>query len=138
MSDQPKRRETAEEREERRRREIEGLMESMNRTAPKADTELLKSLRRVELSESPDKDLSSDCKTTFLDPLVADWSSLDPEAASKLMDELGDTKSNLNSTARNNIAYNWGTLDPQAALAWACYRDGRLTEAWWGLGCAQS
>ena len=55
MSDQPKRRETAEEREERRRREIEGLMESMNRTAPKADTELLKSLRQVELSESSDK-----------------------------------------------------------------------------------
>jgi hypothetical protein len=55
MSDEPKKRETAEEREERRRREIEGLMESMNRTAPKADTELLKSLRQVELSESPDK-----------------------------------------------------------------------------------
>jgi hypothetical protein len=55
MSDEPKRRETAEEKEDRRRREIEGLMESMNRTAPKADTELLKSLRQVELSESPDK-----------------------------------------------------------------------------------
>jgi hypothetical protein len=36
MSDEPKRRETAEEKEDRRRREIEGLMESMNRTAPKA------------------------------------------------------------------------------------------------------
>jgi hypothetical protein len=55
MSDESKRRETAEEREERRRREIEGLMESMDRTAPKADTELLKSLRQVELSESQDK-----------------------------------------------------------------------------------
>jgi hypothetical protein len=55
MSDEPKRRETAEEREERRRREIEGLMESMDRTAPKADTELLKSLRQVELSESQEK-----------------------------------------------------------------------------------
>jgi hypothetical protein len=55
MSDEPKRRETAEEKEERRRREIEVLMESMDRTAPKADTELLKSLRQVELSESQDK-----------------------------------------------------------------------------------
>jgi hypothetical protein len=54
MRDDPKRRETAEGKEERRR-EIEGLIESMNRTAPKADTELLKSLRQIEFSESPDK-----------------------------------------------------------------------------------
>jgi hypothetical protein len=55
MSGQPKRRETAEEREERRRKEIEGLMASMERTAPKADTDLLKSLRQVELAENPDR-----------------------------------------------------------------------------------
>lgn len=70
------------------------------------------------LSNNPDRDLATECKTTFLDPLIASWSSLDPEAASKLMDELGDTKSSLNSSARNNIAYNWGTLDPQSALEW--------------------
>ena len=56
MSEEPKRRETTEEKDERRRREIEGLMESMDRTAPKADTELLKSLgQRVELTEDPHK-----------------------------------------------------------------------------------
>jgi hypothetical protein len=59
-----------------------------------------------------------ECKNDFLDPLVASWSLLDPEAASKFMDELGNTKSSLNSTARENIAYNWGTLDPSAALEW--------------------
>jgi hypothetical protein len=55
MSDESKRRETAEEKEERRRREIERLMESMDRTAPKADMELINSLRHVELSEGQDK-----------------------------------------------------------------------------------
>jgi hypothetical protein len=55
MSDESKRRETAEEKEDRRRREIERLMESMDRTAPKADTELINSLRHVELSEGQDK-----------------------------------------------------------------------------------
>ena len=85
----------------------------VNAASPSAAPELI-----AMLSQNPDKDLSYECKSTFLDPLIASWSSLDPEAASKLMDELGDTKSSLNSTARNNIAYNWGTLDPEAALAW--------------------
>ena len=49
MSDETKRREK-EEKEERRRREIEELMQSMERTAPRADTELLKSLQGIELS----------------------------------------------------------------------------------------
>src|SRR5437588_3659254 len=44
------------------------------------------------LTEHPDKDLLSECKSTFLDPLIGSWSSLDPEAASKFMDDLGNTK----------------------------------------------
>jgi hypothetical protein len=55
MSDEPKRRETAEGKEERRR-EIEGLIESMNRTAPKAAgvSELpVKTLKKLKL-EHPD------------------------------------------------------------------------------------
>jgi len=70
------------------------------------------------LTEHPDKDLLSECKSTFLDPLIGSWSSLDPEAASKFMDDLGNTKTSLTYAARNNIAYNWGTLDPDAALEW--------------------
>jgi hypothetical protein len=50
MSDETKKREK-EEKEERRRREIEELMQSMERTAPKADTDLLKSLQGIELAE---------------------------------------------------------------------------------------
>ena len=70
------------------------------------------------LTEHPDKELLDECKNDFLEPLVASWSLVDPEAASKFMDELGNTKSSLNSTARENIAYNWGTLEPSAALEW--------------------
>jgi hypothetical protein len=55
MSDEPKRRETAEGKEERRR-EIEGLIESMNRTAPKA----------AGVTELPVKTLSSDPFRPFL------------------------------------------------------------------------
>ena len=47
MSEETKKRE----REERRRREIEQLMQSMERTAPKADADLLRSLQGIELSE---------------------------------------------------------------------------------------
>src|SRR5256885_8422547 len=85
----------------------------VNSTSPSSTPELI-----AMLTEHPDKGLLSECKNNFLDPLISSWSSLDPEAASKFMDELGDTKSSLNSRARNNIAYNWGTLDPDAALEW--------------------
>jgi hypothetical protein len=47
MSDETKKRE----KDERRRREIEKLMQSMERTAPKADADLLRSLQGIELSE---------------------------------------------------------------------------------------
>jgi hypothetical protein len=53
MSDETKKRETAEERAERRQRELEELMQSMERTAPKADADLLRSLQGVELREAP-------------------------------------------------------------------------------------
>jgi hypothetical protein len=85
----------------------------VNSVSPSAAPELI-----AMLTEHPDKDLLDECKKDFLDPLIASWSLLDPEAASKFMDELGNTKSSLNSTARENIAYNWGTLDPSAALEW--------------------
>ena len=85
----------------------------VNSTSPSAAPELI-----AMLTEHPDKDLVSECKNGFLDPLIASWSSLDPEAASRFVDALGDTKSSLNSTARENIAYNWGTLDPSSALEW--------------------
>ncbi len=86
----------------------------VNSTSPSAAPELI-----ARLTQNPDKDLSFECKNEFLDPLIAHWSTVDPEAASKFMDQLGDTKSSLNTTARENIAYNWGTLDPAAALEWA-------------------
>ena len=70
------------------------------------------------LAEHPDKDLDAECKNDFLGGLVASWSLLDPEAASKYMEALGDTKNNLAFRAREEIAYNWGTLDPSAALEW--------------------
>ena len=54
MSNEAKRKETAQEREARRQNEIAALMESMERTAPPADTELLNSLK-VGLIESPEK-----------------------------------------------------------------------------------
>ena len=92
----------------------------VNSTSPSAAPELI-----TMLTQHPDKDLLSECKNTFLDPLIASWSSLDPEAASKFVDELGNAKSSLNSTARNNIAYNWGTLDPSGALEWVRKQDGK-------------
>jgi hypothetical protein len=92
----------------------------VNSVSPSAAPELI-----AYLTEHPDKDLLSECKNAFLDPLIASWSSLDPEEASKFMDALGNAKSSLNSTARENIAYNWGTLDPQAALDWVRTQDGK-------------
>ena len=85
----------------------------VNSVSPSTAPELI-----AYLTEHPDKDLLSECKNKFLDPLIASWSSLDPEAAANFMDSLGDTKNSLKSTARENIAYNWGTLDPSAALEW--------------------
>jgi hypothetical protein len=85
----------------------------VNSVSPSTAPELI-----AMLTEHPDKDLLTECKNDFLDPLVTSWSLLDPETASKFMDDLGDTKSSLNSKARENIAYNWGTLDPSAALEW--------------------
>src|SRR5262249_46783835 len=85
----------------------------VNSASPSAAVELI-----AMLTGHPDNDLLSECKTTFLDPLIANWSSLDPEAASKFMDDFGNAKSSRNSPARDNIAYNWGTLDPSAALEW--------------------
>ena len=85
----------------------------VNSISPSAAAELI-----AQLTEHPDKDLQSECKNEFLNALIYSWSSLDPEAASKFLDDLGDTKTSLNQTARNNIAYNWGTLDPNAALEW--------------------
>jgi hypothetical protein len=77
------------------------------------------------LSEHPDKDLEAECKNDFLGGLVASWSLLDPEAASKYMDALGDTKNNLAFRAREDIAYNWGSLDPSAALDWVRSQKGK-------------
>jgi hypothetical protein len=81
--------------------------------SPSAAPELI-----AYLSEHPDKDLLDECKNRFLNPLLSNWSDLDPDSAAKFMDDLGDAKSNLNYTARNSIAFNWGTLDPTAALEW--------------------
>jgi hypothetical protein len=91
----------------------------VNSTSPSSTPELI-----AMLTEHPDKDLLSECKNEFLDPLISSWSSLDPEAASKFMDDLGDSKTSLNYKARNNIAYNWGTLDPDAALEWVRKQKG--------------
>ena len=77
------------------------------------------------LAEHPDKDLEAECKNDFLGGLVASWSLLDPEAAAKYADELGDTKNSLASRAREDIAYNWGTLDPSAALEWLKTEKGK-------------
>jgi hypothetical protein len=92
----------------------------VNSVSPSAAPQLI-----AQLTEHPDKDLLTECKNEFLDPLIGSWSLLDPEAASKFMDELGDAKSNLNHTASGNIAYNWGTLDPEAALEWVGRQSGK-------------
>src|SRR5438067_5141307 len=70
------------------------------------------------LTKHPDKDLMPDCKGGFLAALVNSWANLDPEASSKFMDDLGDTKNDLNYSVRNEIAYDYASLDPSAALDW--------------------
>jgi hypothetical protein len=85
----------------------------VNSVSPSAAPELI-----AHLTEHPDKDLLAECKNEFLDTLVSSWSYLDPESASKFVDSLGDTNTNLNYNAREKIGYAWGTLDPKAALDW--------------------
>jgi hypothetical protein len=69
MSDETKKRETAEEKAERRRRELEELMQSMERTAPKADADLLRSLQAVELRETAPGGAVSPEKTSAVGPV---------------------------------------------------------------------
>jgi len=76
------------------------------------------------LTDHPDKDLVNECKNEFLGTLISSWSLLDPEAASRFVDNLGDTKNGLGYRARTEIAYNWSTLDPSAALAWVAKQKG--------------
>jgi hypothetical protein len=52
------------------------------------------------LGEHPDKDLADECKNEFLGSLISSWSHLDPEAASRFIDDLGDTKNELGYKAR--------------------------------------
>src|SRR5439155_16429957 len=65
--------------------------------SPSAAPELIRFL-----TEHPDKDLAAECKNEFLGGLISGWSLLDPEAASRFIDDLGDTKNNLGYTAREN------------------------------------
>jgi hypothetical protein len=61
--------------------------------------------------------------------LISNWSQLDPEAASRFIDEKAGAKRNLgyglDYRARSDIAYNWATLDPSAALEWATKQNGK-------------
>lgn len=77
------------------------------------------------LTEHPDKDLVNESKNEFLQTLVTSWSQLDPEAASRFVDDLGDTKNSLTYGARGSIAYNWATLDPSAAIEWIGKQKGK-------------
>jgi hypothetical protein len=84
MSDETKKRETAQEKAERRQRELEELMQSMERTAPKADADLLRSLQGVELREAPPGVVVSPRKTSALggpvpDPIAVQSESLPPQ-----------------------------------------------------------
>ena len=85
----------------------------VNSVSPSAAQELI-----GFLADHPDKDLSNESKNEFMGTLVSSWSQLDPEAASRFIDNLGNTKNGLAYRAREDIAYNWATLDPPAALAW--------------------
>lgn len=77
----------------------------------------------THLAQNPDKDLEDECKNEFLGNLITSWSRLDPDAASRFVDELHVTDHDLNSElsyqTKGDVAYNWGTLDPTAALQWA-------------------
>ena len=88
MSDETKKRETAQEKAERRQREVEELMQSMERTAPKADADLLRSLQGVELREAPPGGVISPDKTSALGggpvphPIGVQSESIPPESPS--------------------------------------------------------
>lgn len=96
----------------------------VNSVSPYAAPELI-----AFLTEHPDKDLVDTCKSEFLGDLLSSWSHLDPEAASRFIDQLGNPKKgldyNLSYRARGDIAYNWATLDPSAALEWAAKQKGK-------------
>ena len=81
------------------------------------------------LTEHPDKDLMAECKNEFLGNLISNWSQLDPEAASRFIDEMANAKENpsygLGYRTRSDIAYNWATLDPSAALEWVSKQKGK-------------
>ncbi|HYR23080.1 MAG TPA: hypothetical protein VEP30_09195 [Chthoniobacterales bacterium] len=87
--------------------------------SPSAGPELI-----TFLAEHPDKDLSMECKNSFLQPLIGSWALLDPEAAANYVDEIGDTKSSFGYDAKRRIAYAWGTLDPSSALHWVEKQKG--------------
>ena len=76
------------------------------------------------LTDHPDKDLTKESKNEFLGTLISSWSLLDPEAASRFVDSLGNTKDGGAYRGREEIAYNWATLDPSAALAWIATQKG--------------
>jgi hypothetical protein len=90
--------------------------------SPSAASQLL-----AFVTEHPDKDLSAECKSEFLQTLVSSWSLLEPDAASKFMDDLGHSKNDYDSAsnARSDVAYNWGTLDPSSALDWVAKQAGK-------------
>jgi hypothetical protein len=91
----------------------------VNSVSPSAAEELI-----AFLTDHPDKDLTDESKNEFLGTLLSSWSLLEPEAASRFIDNLGNTKYGLAYRAREDIAYNWATLDPSAALAWAVTHKG--------------
>jgi hypothetical protein len=91
----------------------------VNSVSPSAAQELI-----AFLTDHPDKDLTNESKNEFLGTLISSWSLLDPEAASRFVDNLGDTNNGLTYGAREQIAYNWATLDPSAALAWIATQKG--------------
>jgi hypothetical protein len=91
----------------------------VNSVSPSATQELI-----AFLTDHPDKDLTNETKNEFLGTLISSWSLLDPETASRFVDNLGNTKDGLAYRAREEIAYNWATLDPAAALAWVATQKG--------------
>jgi hypothetical protein len=91
----------------------------INSVSPSAAQELI-----ALLTDHPDKDLTDESKNEFLGTLISSWSLLDPEAASRFIDKLGNTKNGLGYRAREETAYNWATLDPSAALAWVATQKG--------------
>src|SRR5207237_5051365 len=76
------------------------------------------------LTDHSDNDLTNESKNEFLGTLISSSSLLDPEAASRFVDSLGNTKDGLSYRGKQEIAYNWATLDPSAALAWVATQKG--------------